>query len=187
MTTLSVELGQKQLELLHELVPQTTRIGRLENETNPGSKTALNYLKAAARTLGMELELVSASSESDFDGVFATLHRLNVGALHISADPFITSRIKQLADLTLRHRLPAVATYRKFAAAGGLASYGANIAEAYRKVGAYAGRVLKGEKPADLPVQQSSKLDLVINLKTAKVLGLTVPPSLLVRADKVIE
>jgi putative ABC transport system substrate-binding protein len=187
VTTLSLEIRPKQLELLRKLVPQATLLGELENETNPGSKRSIKLLQTAAHALGVALQVVSASSDRDFEGAFATLVRVKVGGLVISSDPFITSRLNQLGALALRHSLPAVSTYRTFVSSGGLASYGADIAEAYRLVGVYTGRVLRGEKPADLPVQQSTKLQLIINLKTAKALGITVPQSLLVRADEVVD
>jgi putative ABC transport system substrate-binding protein len=144
-------------------------------------------LQAAARTLGLELHELHASTEREIDAAFATLARLKAGALVIAPDGYLNSRSEQLAALTLRHAVPTIYTYREFAAAGGLMSYGGSDTDSYRQVGVYAGRILKGEKPADLPVQQSTKVELIINLKTAKALGLTVPLSLLGRADEVIE
>jgi putative ABC transport system substrate-binding protein len=182
VTSLAMELGPKRLELLHELVPAATNIGVLFNPNNPLSSD----LQAAARTLGIELHL-HASTERDLDTVFATLARLRVGALLINPSLLFNTLSEQLATLTLRHALPAIFQFREFAAAGGLLSYGGSITENYRLLGVYTGRILKGEKPADLPVQQSAKIELIINLKTAKALGITVPQLLLGRADEVIE
>ena len=144
-------------------------------------------MQAAARTLGLELHVLNASSEDDFDAVFAKLIQLRAGGLVIGGGPFFASQRTQLAALTVRHAVPAISEFREFAAAGGLLSYGADIAEAYRLAGIYTGRVLKGEKPAELPVQQATKVELYINLKTAKALGITVPLSMQARADEVIE
>jgi putative ABC transport system substrate-binding protein len=144
-------------------------------------------LQTAAGTLGLQLHVLLASTESDFDMVFASLTQLRAGGLVIGGDPFFVSRIEQLAALTARHAVPAIYQIREFAAAGGVMSYGGSLTDSFRLVGAYTGRILKGEKPADLPVQQSTKVELIINLKTAKALGLTVPLALLIRADEVIE
>ena len=144
-------------------------------------------MQTAARTLGRELHVLHASTEGDFDTVFATLLQLRVGGLVILTDPFFNTRIEQLAALAVRHAVPTIYQQRNFAAAGGLLSYGSSFTDLWRVIGVYAGRILKGEKPADLPVQQSTKVELVINLKTAKTLGITVPPTLLARADEVIE
>ena len=187
VTTLNVELGPKRLELLHELVPTATIIALLVNPTNPNAETQSRDLQAAARTLGLQLHVLHASTERDFDTAFATLVQLRAGGLVIGTDAFFNSRSEQLAALAVRHAVPAIYQYREFAAAGGLMSYGGSLTDAYRLVGVYTGRILKGEKPADLPVQQATKVELIINLKTAKALGLTVPLTLLGRADEVIE
>ena len=188
VTNLNVEVGPKRLEILRELAPTATIIALLINPTNPIGETQSRDLQAAARTLGLQLHVLQASTERDFDTVFATLIQLRAGALVISPDIFFTARSEQLATLTVRHAVPTISSEgRKFVLAGGLMSYGGSLTDAYRLAGIYAGRILKGEKPTDLPVQQSTKVELIINLKTAKALGLTVPSSLLARADEVIE
>ena len=187
VSNLNVELGPKRLELAREMVPSATVIALLINPTNPNAKSFLTDYQAAARTFGLELHAIPASSERDFDTVFSALIQLRAGALVVGADTFFISRSKQLATMALHHAVPAIFQYREFAAAGGLMSYGGSLADAYRQVGNYAGRILKGEKPADLPVQQSTKAELIINLKTAKALGIIVPPALIARADEVIE
>jgi putative tryptophan/tyrosine transport system substrate-binding protein len=187
VTNLGSEVEPKLLELLHELVPTTTIIARLVHPTSFQAGTQPRDLQAAARTLGLQLPVLNADSEGEFDAVFATLVQLRAGALLISQDVFFNSRSEQLAALTVRHAVPAIAQPREFAAAGGLMSYGASVTEPYRQVGVYVGRILKGEKIGDLPVQQATKVELTINLKTAKALGLTVPLALLTRADEVIE
>jgi putative ABC transport system substrate-binding protein len=186
-TQLGVELVSKQLEFAHELVPTATVIAVLLNPINPNAETLLRDVQAAARIIGVQFHVLHASAERDFDTVFATLVQLGASALVIGNDPFFASRSEQLAALTLRHAVPAIFQDRPFVAAGGLMSYGGSTPDMYRIAGVYAGRILKGEKPADLPVQQATKVELFINLKTAKALGLTVPPTLLVRADEVIE
>jgi putative tryptophan/tyrosine transport system substrate-binding protein len=187
VTSLNVEVGPKRLELLHELVPSATIIALLVNPTNPNTEALSRDAQAAARTLGLRFHILHASTERDFDTVFTTLVQLRAGALVISPDQFFLSRSKQLATLPLRHAIPTIYQGREYVVAGGLMSYGGSLADQDRQVGAYTGRILKGEKPADLPVQQSTKVELVINLTTAKALGLTVPESLLARADEVIE
>jgi putative ABC transport system substrate-binding protein len=187
VTTLSTELGPKRLELLHEAIPTATLIAALANPTYPATETQSRDLQAAARTLGVQVHVLNASTEGDFDRVFATLAQLRVGGLVIGADTFFLSRSEQLAALSVRHAIPAIFQYREFAAAGGLLSYGTSSADLYRTVGNYAGRILKGEKPADLPVQRITKVELIINMKTARALGLTFPITLLGRADEVIE
>jgi putative tryptophan/tyrosine transport system substrate-binding protein len=172
----------------HELVPKATTMALLVNPANPAlAETATKGVQAAARNLGLELYVLNASTERDFDGVFAKLVELRAGGLVIGSDPFFTSRSEHLAALTVRHAVPTVYAWREFAVAGGLLSYGADISESYRLTGNYTGRVLKGDKPADLPVQQVTKVELIINLKTAKALGLIIPNTLVGRADEVIE
>ncbi len=188
VTSLAVEVGPKRLELAHDLIPTATIMALLVNPTNPLAEAVSRDLQAAARTLGLELHVLHASTERDFEVVFTILVQLRAAALVIgSADPFFTSRAEQLAALALRHAVPAIYQFREFAAAGGLVSYGGRVTDSYRQAGVYTGRILKGEKPADLPVQQSTKVELIINLKTAKALGLTIPLPLLGRADEVIE
>jgi putative ABC transport system substrate-binding protein len=187
VTDLSGELRQKQVEMLHELAPTETVLAALLNPTFPGSETQSRDLQAAARKLGLQLHVVHASTERDFDPIFAAMVQLRAGLLVIGADPFFFGHRDQIAALAVRHRMPAIFFLREFAAVGGLMSYGPSVTDIYRQVGIYAGRILKGEKPADLPVQEPTKYELVINLKTAKALGLTVPETLLARADEVIE
>jgi putative ABC transport system substrate-binding protein len=188
VTQSSVELGPKKLELLHELIPTANIIAVLVNPTNPRlAEPESKSLQAAARALGLELHVLKASTERDFDTAIATLRQLRAGALMIGTDALFTSRSENLATLALRHAIPTIFENREFAEAGGLMTYGGSFTDAYRKLGVYTGRILKGEKPADLPVEQATKIELVINLRTAKTLGLMVPPSLLARADVVIE
>jgi putative ABC transport system substrate-binding protein len=187
-TTLGDEVGPKRLELLHELVPAATLIAVLVNPPVPNvAAYTRDRLQTAAHTLGLRLHFLNAVTEREIEAAFATLAQLGAGALVISPTPFFNTRSEQLAALALRYAVPTIYQYRDFAAAGGLMSYGTNPADGYRLVGAYAGRILKGEKPADLPVQQATRIELIINMKTAKALGLTFPTALLVRADEVIE
>ena len=187
-TTMGVELASKLLELAHELVPTASVIAALINPANSSAEPQLSGLQAAARTLGVQLHVVHASIERDFGMVFANLAELRPGALVIANDGFFISRNEQLATLAARHALPAIFQDHAFAAAGGLMSYGGgSLQETYRQAGIYTGRILKGEKPADLPVVQPTKFELIINLKAARALGLEVPPTLLARADEVIE
>jgi putative ABC transport system substrate-binding protein len=187
-TVLAAELGPKRLELLHELVPTADVVGLLVNPTNPTiAEPTTREVQAAARTLGLQIQVLHASTETGFDAVFATLVQLRAGGLVIGGDNLFNGRSERLGALALRNAIPTIYQFHDFAAAGGLISYGGSLAAAYRQVGIYAARILKGEKPADLPVQQSSRVELIINLKTAKALGLTVPLSLLGRADEVIE
>jgi putative ABC transport system substrate-binding protein len=188
ITSVNVEIAPKRLQLLHELVPTASVTALLVNPANPRlAETNIKQFQTAARALGLELHVLNASTERDFDGVFAKLIQLRAGGLIIGPDSFFTSRNEQLAALTVRHAVPAIYHNRSFAAAGGLLSYGAETADAYRLTGIYVGRVLKGEKPADLPVQQATKVELYINLKTAKALGITIPNTLIGRADEVFE
>jgi putative ABC transport system substrate-binding protein len=187
VVSLNVEIESKRLELLRELVPLASIIAVLVNPADPTLETNTRALQAAAGTLGLQLQILHASTERDFDQVFASLVSLRAGALVIASDPFLYSRYEQLAALTVRHAVPAIFARREFVAAGGLMSYGGSATDIYRLTGVYAGRILRGEKPADLPVQQITKVELVINLKTANALGLTFPLALLTRADEVIE
>ena len=188
VTQANAELAPKRLQLLHEVVPTASVMAVLVNPADPAlAETSMKDLQAAARSLGLELHVLNASTERDFDGVFAKLIQLRAGGLVISEDPLFTSRTERLAALAVRHAMPAVYGWREFAVAGGLLSYGAAITDEYRLAGNYVGRILKGDKPADLPVQQVTKVELYINLKTAKALGITFPLSLLGRADEVIE
>ena len=188
ITGLQVEVGPKRLELLRELMPKATIIALLVNPTNPVNAEAFTRaLKAAASTFGLQLHVLQASTEQDFDLVFAALVQLRADALVVMPDNFFTTRSEQLGALTLRHAVPAIFEYRPFVAAGGLISYGSDETEYYRLVGIQAGKILKGEKPADLPVIQSTKVELIINLKTARALGIAVPQSVQSRADEVIE
>ena len=182
-----MEVKPKQLELLHELVPNAGVIGMLVNPNNPDAEIQWRDAQAAAGSLGLQLQVLHARTERDFDAAFANSVQLRAGALVIGSDVVFFSTSRQLGALAFRHAIPAICPYREFAAAGGLMSYGTNIADLYRQVGAYTARILNGEKAADLPVQQAVKLELVINLKTAKALGLTIPPTLLATADEVIE
>jgi putative ABC transport system substrate-binding protein len=187
VTTMNVELAPKRLELLRELVPTANTIALLVNSANPLVDAQSRTLQTAATTLGVQLHLLHASTERDFNAVFASLAELRAGGLVIAPDAFFISRSKQLAELTVRHGVPAIFSYHEFAAAGGLLSYGGSITDQFHQIGIYAGRILNGEKPADLPVQQVSKVELIVNLKTAKSLGLKVPLAVLGRADEVIE
>jgi len=188
VTTLNVEVAPKRLELARELIPGTSTVAVLINRTNPETETELRIMQTAASALGLQLHVLDASTEHDFDTIFAALHQTPARVLVIAgADPFLISRSEQLAELTVRHAVPAIFQFREFVAAGGLISYGGSVTDAYRQAGIYAGRILKGEKPGELPVQQATKVELFVNLKTARTLGLTVPTALLVRADEVIE
>ena len=187
VTSLTVELGPKRLEALHELVPAAGVLAFLVNPSSPFAETMSKDLLASAKILGLRIHILHAGTESDLNPAFETALQLSVGGLVIGSDVFFNSRSAELAALTIRHGLPAAYQYREFVAAGGLMSYGGSIEDSYRLAGAYTGRVLKGEKPADLPVQQSTKIELFINLRTARALGISVPLSLLGRADEVIE
>jgi len=187
VANLMVELGQKQLELLHALVPTVTIMAVLINPIFPAAESQARDLQAAARKLGLGLHVLHASTERDLETVFDKMADMRVGALAITADAFFLSRRDQIIALAARHSLPTTSPWREAAAAGGLMSYGTSDADAYRQLGSYAGRILKGEKPADLPVQQSTRFELIINLKTAKALGIDVPLQLQQLADEVIE
>ena len=180
-------LGTKRLELMRQLLPANTLMAVVVNPNNPNAHIDTTELQDAARTLGQSISFVRASTEAEINAVFATLSEQRVSALLVNTDPFFLARRDQFVSLAARNLVPAIYAQREFVAAGGLISYGASLTDGYRQVGAYAGRVLKGEKPADLPVVQPTKFELVINLKTAKALGLTVPLSLQVAADEVIE
>jgi putative ABC transport system substrate-binding protein len=187
VATIGVGLGPKHLELLHELVPTATSVALLANPANPSSEPVVSEVAAAARKLSLKLHILQARTERDFDPAFASLRQLGAGGLVISNEGLFLIRSEELAALALRHRVPAIHVASDFAAAGGLMSYGASSAERSWLVGLYIGRILKGEKPADLPVGQITKVELIVNLKTAKTLGITVPTTLFARADEVIE
>jgi putative tryptophan/tyrosine transport system substrate-binding protein len=185
---LTAEVTAKRLDLLRELMPSATRVGVLVNPVNAtNTETTLREMAAAARTTGLQVKVLNASTSREIDAAFASLLHERPDALFVGAEPYFYSRRVQLAVLAASHRLPAIYSQRDFVVAGGLMSYGTNIADAFRQIGVYAGRILKGTKPADLPVVQASKFELVINLPTARALGLEVPPMLLARADEVIE
>ena len=181
------ELTAKRLALLSELVPRAGVIALLMNPNNATAERVIRDVQEAARTNGLQLHVLKASSEREIDSAFASLVQLHVDALVVGADPFLSTRREQLVTLASRRAVPAIYAWREFAAIGGLISYGSSLTAAFRLVGAYAGKILKGTKPADLPVEQPTKYELVINLKTAKALGITVPPTLLASADEVIE
>jgi putative ABC transport system substrate-binding protein len=188
IANMNAEVGPKRLEILRELLPRATSVGVLVNPTSPAlTEEFLRALQPAASAFGLQLHVLEANAERDLETAFASLAQLRADALVIGPDIFFNTHIEQLAALSLRHAVPTIYQYRPFAAAGGLVSYGTDEAEYYRLVGGYAGRILKGEKPADLPVQQSTKVELIINLKTARALGIAVPLSLLGRADEAIE
>jgi putative ABC transport system substrate-binding protein len=183
----SGELAAKQLALLRELVPAAARVAVLVNPTGPTVETTLRDLEPAARAMGLQIQVLNASTSREIDGAFATLGRERRDALFVGPDPFFTSRRVQMVQMAARYMVPAIYALREFAEIGGLMSYGSSITDARRQLGVYVDRILKGAKPADLPVVQSSKLDLVINHQTARMLGLQIPDTLLARADEVIE
>jgi len=188
VTQTNVEVAPKRLQLLHEVIPTARVMVLLVNPADPAlAEMTTKEVQAAARTLGLELHVLNASTERDFDAVFAKLIQLRAGGLVIGGGPFLIRRSEQLAALAARHAVPTIFQYREFAVAGGLLSYGSDITDSYRLAGVYTGRILKGDKPADLPVQQATKVEMIINLKTAKALGINVPNTLIGRADEVIE
>ena len=188
VTDMNVEVGSKRLELLRELVPSTTVFALLVNPANPTrAETVSRDLLKTTGALGLQMHVLHASKDEDLERIFAKAVQLKVGGIVVGPDAFFASRSKQLGGLAARHGVPTIFAYREFAAAGGLVSYGSNNADLFRQVGTYSGRILKGENPADLPVVQATKLEMIINLKSAKALGLNTPLSLLGRADEVIE
>ena len=187
-TTLTLEVGQKRLELLHEMVPKANIIALLVNPSSPNLAEAQSRdLQTAADQLGLQLHVLHASTEGEFDPVFSRVAQLHAGGLVISSDSLFFSRSGHLATLAVRHSVPAIYGFRESVVAGGLMSYGGSLAESHRWLGVYTGRILKGEKPTNLPVEQSTKVELIINLKAATAIGLEIPPTLLARADEVIE
>ena len=187
VSTMAPELSPKRLELLSELVPQVGVIALLVNPNNSNTERTTRDMQEAARARGVQLHILIAGAESEIDAAFATLAQLHAGGLVVGGDPFFANRREQLVTLAATHGVPAIYQSREFVEAGGLISYGLNFIAAFRLVGVYAGKILKGAKPADLPVQQPTTFELVVNLKTAKDLGLTIPPSILARAEEVIE
>jgi putative ABC transport system substrate-binding protein len=185
--TMNVELGTKRLELLREVIPRESTILVLANPANPNFEAQLGDLNEAARTLGQPIRMMTVGSETEIDAAFERLGQQRAGAIIVNTDALLFSRRNQLIDLTKRYAVPAIFDRREFTAGGGLMSYGGSVTDIYRLAGVYTGRILKGEKPADLPVQRATKVELAINLKTAKALGLEIPPTLLARADEVIE
>jgi len=186
-SNLTNELNPKRLELLSELVPQARVIALLVNRNSPNAERIIRDIEEAARAKGVQLPVLKAATESEIDAAFATLVELHAGALFVGGDPFFNSRREQLVALASRHAVPALYERREFVAVGGLISYGPSLTAAFRLIGTYAGRILKGAKPADLPVEQPTRFELVVNLKAAEALGLTVPPAILARADEFIE
>jgi ABC-type uncharacterized transport system substrate-binding protein len=187
VSRLNAQLVQKRLEILREVLPEAAVIGMLVNPSNPNTKENLQEAQEAAHLMGRKLLVVKASAASDFAQAFDILVQQRAGALVIAGDPFFNSKSEQLAELTVRHSIPAIYQLREFAVAGGLISYGASLADAFRLMGIYVGRIINGDKPSELPVQQQTNYELVINLKTAKALGLNIPLPLIGRADEVIE
>jgi putative ABC transport system substrate-binding protein len=187
VTSLNVEVAPKRFELLRQLRPAASAVALLVNPNNPSSQAVITESRQAVHALNLELHVLQASSEADFEGVFAKLGELHVAGLVVAPDPFFLTRSGQLAILTIRHAVVAIFHTREFVAAGGLLSYGGSTAETHRQAGIYTAQILKGAKPADLPVQQVTKVELFINMSTAKALGLEIPPTLLALANEVIE
>jgi len=188
VTTLNLEIGPKRLELLHNMIPGANVIGLLINPTNPREADQnIRSLQSAGKSLGLEMHVINASTEDEFDAAFEELKKIKVGGLLIAPDPLFSSHVKQLAALSIRYAVAATYQFREFAIAGGLFSYGTSFTRSFRTVGNYTGRILKGEKPADLPVQQATAVELIINQRTAEALGITVPQPMISRADEVIE
>ena len=187
LSLLNLAVAAKRLELLHELVPKAAMISVLVNPTNSQTAAELEQIQAAARTLGLQTRVLNASYETEIETAFATLVQERGEALLVVSDPLFTGRRDELVTLAARNAIPAVYQYREFTASGGLLSYGTNLMDTYRQAGVYMGKILKGSQPADLPVEQATKIEMVVNLKTAKALGLEVPTSILLRADEVIE
>jgi putative tryptophan/tyrosine transport system substrate-binding protein len=187
VSLMTVELNPKRLELLSELVPQAKVIALLVNQDNRNTERNIKDVQEAARAKGVRLSILKAGSESEIDAAFGSLVQLRADALVVATDPFLNSRRDQLVALASRHAVPAIYYWREFATVGGLISYGPSLTAGYRHAGVYAGKILKGAAPADLPVQQPTTFELIVNLNTAKALGLTIPPSILARADEVIE
>jgi ABC-type uncharacterized transport system substrate-binding protein len=187
ITNLNLELGQKRLELLHEMMPGAKRIGLLVNSATALADPMSDDARKAAQSMGFQIEILRATNEQEIDQAFATMAAMHADALVVGADAYFAGKSERLAALAARNALASIGSFRVFAGAGGLMSYGASLVDQYHLMGGYTGRILAGAKPADLPVQQSTKLELVINLKTAKTLGITVPQALLARADEVIE
>jgi len=187
ITVLAIELAPKRLQLIHDVIPNAALFGVLADPTFPGTASMITSLQAAARTLGLQLNFAYARTDSDLEPAFGTFSQHRVAAVLFGISNFYSRRMEPLAALAARHALPAIFPYREYALAGGLMSYGSSLGYGYQQVGIYTGRILKGEKPADLPVQQITKIDFIINLKTAKALGLTIPETLLATADEVIQ
>jgi putative ABC transport system substrate-binding protein len=187
LSMLTAGLDAKRMQLLHDLAPRVTKMGLLVNPGNPNAQAQINDVQTAARAIARDIEVAQARNDDEIEAAFASLVKRQTGALLVGADPFFNNRRQQIVDLARRDRLPAIYEWREFVDAGGLASYGSSLADDYRKVGVYAGKVLAGAKPADLPVQQPTRFELVISLGAAKELCITVPPILLAQADEVIE
>ena len=188
ITSLNTEVASKRLELLHEVVPKASTIGLLVNQANPRlADINIAEMQAASRTLRLQILVLTASNNDAIDEAFAALAQRGIGAVVVTPDAFFNSRSQQLAALVLRYALPAISAYREFTIAGGLFSYGTSLVDIYRQLGVYTAKILKGENPAELPVSQSTKVELIINLRTAKLLGLSFPVAVLGRADEVIE